>query len=925
MLTPRAYRAALLDELTASPAELLPAVAAADTPRDSAVPSRACHEDAQRALRLARSTAPQHHVRRERDAAPASTSASTAGSHSAVEERVEPSSHTMQTQAEQHDRSALQRRVAHAMATSAPTHAAPGVEADQNRSIILSFIDACNASGVPAAVIAEQVQFMVSSMRESLALHAALHARQHKDRIREYELEELAATLERQQLQFSQHLQLSASLAMPSVDTEVAPASSYVQPQLTPPPPLAHVDAAGPAFAPRAVQHLPEEEAWRDGGARGAHAFRYASLTQRSSPNAAAGRFEKSTAPAGAPPADRRGSTLSAGPAAASSVPVSTWQPRAPAQSTPAATERARAGTRARTATSSVPTPHHTTLSSSARPAHPRGSGSCRHGSHHKLCNVCYAAASAAPAAAPRVSFADGAATATHSAAAARDRRTPPRRTRYTPHQNYMRPTHASLARREPRSHSTSPQREITPRSPCSDVRAGAGDSPWQGSHKGNTSVSTANAEHVYNSAAPRRLLVRSTLSRRLRAAQAAPPHAEASRASSRAPTPQRSRSAKAEGTARPRTRDAPARASIPRYDPWSHISTEEDVHEYSHHPHDRVPDTGSGFVFPATASTSATDSVSDAAPRRAVGDFTGSGDGAEERAEAAHAARPRGAAPVQPVVPTSWPSSANGSIAGREAASEVPGRPRRPPPPVAAAPTPAPVVLVVDLDSDATGDVPVCVTSPELQHFLERSQRKLRETERVLTRQSPTSAGPHPRVPSVSHLTQSPSPIVAAELQRAAAHVHAKPVSSRGLLDSSTATTLPTPTQPSILDGVTTAAAGWSANSLDAVRARQQQRLAELHRRLSAYETPSAARSADEDEEKSISSRRPSHDAAAAALAEGIGSRSLSPTASSVFRPHDVAAAKAAAAVYAASPDHSPLVQISPTSSDEDSDVADG
>ncbi|KAK7194170.1 hypothetical protein NESM_000330800 [Novymonas esmeraldas] len=687
------------------------------------------------------------------------------------------------------------------VAAAAPTTTA--VVAESRRSILLSFMDNCISAGVPEAVIAEQVQFMVASMQESLALHAALHARQHAERIRDYELSELAAMLERQQLQQQQQQQQQQSAVS-----------------------LADPACSSTAFA---AAPLPEPKA----------VHQYVSLSQRRGSEAGRGAAATHTSP--------RSPTA---------VPVSAWRASAkdenhicdaqPRKRTGAGPARLRSRTR-----SPAPPPRR---SAAGRSAHHRHD---RHHSNH-LCNVCCSSAASAAAAAP----------STVEACSSTAQRSPTARwrQRYTPTQHYMRPTHASIARQGSRSPTSSPVRGTSPPVRVSGS-ARYGDpatTPWHSA--GNSPLTSHTAEVMTGSSVeqrrstPRRLLVRQTLSSRLRAAAAA-----ATAASSQPETgtarssfialPDHDRDgeheievkAGARGSALARRATphttttaasaaaAAAAAAVRPRDVWSTTQAPSARHRLSIEPEPSSSATGS----------SGGDGGADDVARTAA-------------AMASHQpATHESAAPATPPQPLQQQQQQQRPTQDR--------RPRRAPPPPAP-PLAASATDHSDDDDHDNGGTDVCVTSPALQHFMERSQHQLRETARMLSHGSTPS-----HITAASHVVQSPSPIFLA----------ITPTDLRALLDS-TATSSHAPSSSAEVPQAPEGRHDWSH---DAARARQRQRLADLHRRLSGYDTAADA-------------------ATAVASAPPASSRC-----SSVFVPHSAPPAAL---------EDSAFQEVSPTSSDE-------
>ncbi|KEG11545.1 hypothetical protein DQ04_02511040 [Trypanosoma grayi] len=76
--------------------------------------------------------------------------------------------------------------------------------ASHPNSRVIEFIDHCVAKGVPESLIVEHVMFMVNAMQEQISMNEALHARYQYDRLRQYEMLELKKTLERQRVFYDQ-------------------------------------------------------------------------------------------------------------------------------------------------------------------------------------------------------------------------------------------------------------------------------------------------------------------------------------------------------------------------------------------------------------------------------------------------------------------------------------------------------------------------------------------------------------------------------------------------------------------------------------------------------------------------------------------------------------------------------------------------
>ncbi|KPA79130.1 hypothetical protein ABB37_05641 [Leptomonas pyrrhocoris] len=847
------------------------------------------------------------------------------------------------------------------------------VEREKDRSLILDFIDNCIRSGVPEETIAEQVQFMVASMKESLALHAALHAQRHKERIREYELGALTNMLERQQLQLQQQQQLPA----PSTQYEYPLASPPVSLQLSPPPPL--------------VSRRP----FLDSSPHPS----YPASTSRASPqrrDPSPPRDDSSLSRAGM----RRGSAGSSS-ALPSPLPISTWRPPAPASNEenirpavqPTSVQRrahkAEEERRGRRSLKDAMSSHASSRRSSIRSSSSttaRTHAAHHHRGHHALCDVCLRNATetmaAAEGAAERTSpVASAKAPRKNASTSSRTARTPARRSsptasrqRYQPQRHYMKPTHASLVRRA--SPSSSPvQVEQTPLT----------------SHAPSRMTSPAARPLRKAHGTPlRKLVVRSTYSSRLRAAACRPSNssAEASASDVSAVDEEEHRhDDDVEGEASHRgdfcsdvdevdgrRSDLRVRVESPKVVPRHEARQQVDVwaRQDTKSGHKMAAldlystDSPSALTRPRAAAAAAAvtqigGSVSarqtapltsfpqpsqtwrpsiDPEPPRSFSAVGSSGDAAPQQRhsssfmnattlqweqkspsspppasetqtseeptqrhaqESSHdeaSRRPRRDPPVHP--PSSAASSSGASTTAQsrqklftDNKAALSGARTAPNDDVSPALTSRTSVVVVDSDIDGDAGKAVCVTSPALQLFLERSQRKVRETERVLARTpSPASGRLSPSRTSTIHLSPQPQ-------------WHPQPPqpqhrSFQELVSSSHASSSLSPRHRDARSSL------WSDRSLDAVRGKQQQRLQELRNRLRDYGTPGG-----HDVREANAVKRHDETTFASSVAS---SAAPSQDPHLRFQVHGVAP-------LSTSPENSPLVQISPTSSDEDKD----
>ncbi|KAG5503989.1 hypothetical protein GH5_04848 [Leishmania sp. Ghana 2012 LV757] len=939
MLSPCAYRAALLDLLTSSASEsqeMASVAAEMDMDRTQADPAQARRSYVP-SLRLTRRSAPSLAKGEKRAAghmtpatitaaasppsppvAPVNETPSTPASHCMIEDSVLSPG---KLQARVRATPSRGRSGARQCLTHQPASVSAVVE-EQRPSLILSFIDSCICAGVPEALIAEQVQFMVSSMKESLTLHAALHARQHKDRIREYELSELAAILERQQLQFAQQ-----QMAPPVFVSD--PALSSSSQVLAPPPPL--------RVAP--PQRTEPDMCSSAGRVADVQPFRYTPISQRLSNDlwsASATRCESLLQyPGNRRPSlssrharSRAGHNLQDGAGSSPAVPVFSWRPRMSAHAS--ATE-APAAPAAR-----FMNPDGGAAAESSSTGHVRDT-LCRHRRHHTLCSVCYPTSSSvrssslltAHTAAVTASSADDGFAAQRCSAAAKWRQ------RRIPSQHYMKPTHTSLSRWESKAPSVSPLRETPPgtaRSRCEDDYVKLATSRQRRGDNSPPSTRGAASAVAGCRTAPLKLIVRSTHSSRLRVAATSRRQASSSASASAASFHDEDGTAEGEldvrgdaAVASARTRRegsgclgeshipesqrsaAPSAAAVPhdslratlaqkptsvvRIDPWpgapsplpSHCPSPPDAsaprgrdrlsidHEtplnasIARSSRDGAAGmtsaaymasallAGGGNEKPPCCSTAASSASSSAPAAFASGPTVQRFAHSQVTQKAVEERQLRGRCGQH--VPERRPHQPRSSPRGTGSVLNLP-------------------VFAASVVDDDCSNTNVCVSSPELQLFMERSRRKVRETEQVLAR-APTPSC----ITSVSYLGRSPStiPIVNASQSRALRDSTA--VSSCALTSSADAQ------QTSSL------AKDFSGRSLDVVSAQQQQRLAELRQRLSNYATASAT--------------RPS------AVVDELP-HELQQSTSVIFQPHDAPPVLL---------DNSPLTQISPTSSDNEHD----
>ncbi|CAJ1989172.1 hypothetical protein conserved [Leishmania donovani] len=979
MLSPCAYRAALLDLLTSSAAEsqeMENEKAGLQANHMHVDPAQARHPYVP-SLRLARrpsssfaeeeeqavdNTTPETFAAATAAAAPSvysyppvalvKGSPSISASNCVIEDSVLRlgNAQARSGAASSHGPSAAHEGVAHQSTSGVAV-----VEEGTGRSLILSFIDNCICAGVPEAVIAEQVQFMVSSMKESLALHAALHARQHKDRIREYEVSELTAMLERQQLQFAQQ---HPQMAPPGLDA--APSLSASSPILAAPPPM--------SYAPPQQQHVPAVRSTAE-GTIGAKPLHYMSISQRLSDSLWTASTTTDKPPQhfadnGRPsPLSRHARSQAAHmvndrAGSSSAVPVSFWRPRTPAHASttetptaPVARSKNNAGGDAAAVSSSTghacAQPHTRSPPSRATSVSRRSSrarnSSChhhpRHSRYHKLCSVCYPSSSSSqPPSTSTAQAAEVAASPVDDRPASL-RRSPMAKWRqwYAPSQRYMRPTHTSRARQESKSPSLSPLRINPPavaRGLRDEGRVKRSSSRWGSSGSAPLFTQGAASAVTGHRSAVQKLLVRSTHSSRLRAAATSRRQTASSVSASRAscegedelnefgsadtPHAQESVARCTAAVADDSLRATPAQmpTSVMRVDPSSEApppspspgtsnpNAPRRCARLSIHPKPALDTTGNtrggGHGKVGTSPNAA--AVTNAAPIRG---------GSETPPACSTATSPASSSTPAATVSASTAQRSAPSQTTREAAQEgqpehqhyqqgQKHRPHRPPPPPQPRPSSRDIGTVLNLPASAAAfvdddcsDANVYVTSPELQLFMELSQRKLRETERVLA-QAPTPS----RTACVPRPCQSPSPMSIVNASHSCALRDNIGVSSCA---------------PSSVDARQTPllAKSWSDRSLDAVRARQQQRLADLRRRFSSYDTASSNTSPKSPHALPGKVTRASLSASVVAEAP----HELQQSSSVIFQPHYV---------HSASVENSPLVQISPTSSDE-KDTHDG
>ncbi|KAG5478225.1 hypothetical protein CUR178_04940 [Leishmania enriettii] len=923
MLSPCAYRAALLDLLTSSASEsqeIASAAAEMDMDRTHADPAQARRPYVP-SLRLTRRSAPSL-AKGEKRAAGHMTPATVTEAASPSSPPVSPVNETPSTPASHCmiEDSVLSPGKPHARVRATPsrgrsgarqclTHHPASVSAvveEQRPSLILSFIDSCICAGVPESVIAEQVQFMVSSMKESLTLHAALHARQHKDRIREYELSELMAMLERQQLQFAQQ-----QMAPPVFVSD--PALSSSSQVLAPPPPLR---GAPP-------QRTEPEMCSSVGRAAYVQPFRCTPLSQRLSNDlwsAPAARCESLLQyPGNGRPSlssrhtrSRAGHNLQNGAGSSPAVPVFSWRPR---MSVHASATEAPEAPAAR-----FMNPDGGTAAESSSAGHVRDT-LCRH-RHHTLCSVCYPTSS---------SVRSSSLLNSHTAAKWRQRR--------ISSQHYTKPTHTSLSRWESKAPSVSPSRENPPetaRSLCQDDHVKLATSRQR--HGDNSPPSTRGAASALAGcrAAPLKLIVRSTHSSRLRVAATSRRQASSSPSASAASLHDEDGTAEDElgmrgdaAMASARTRRegwgclgeshtpksqrsvAPSAAAVPhdslratvaqkptsvvRIDPWpgapaqlpSHCPSPPDASAPLHasiarSSRDRAAGTTSAAYMasaslaggdnekPPCCSTAASSASSSAPAAFASGPTAQRFAHSQVTQKAAEERQLRDQCGQH--VPERRPHQPRSSPRGTGSVLNLP-------------------VFATSVVDDDYSDANVCASSPELQLFMERSRRKVRETEQVL------ALAPTPScITSASCLGRSPSTIPIANTSQSRALRDSTAVSSCALTSSADAQQTPS------------LAKDFSDRSLDAVSAQQQQRLAELRQRLRNYGTASSTSSRKSPQFSAGTAASPTR---RSAVVDELP-HELQQFSSVIFQPHDAPPVLL---------DNSPLTQISPTSSDDEHD----
>lgn len=899
---------------------------------------------------------------------------------------------------------------------------------ESNRSLILSFIDNCLRSGVPEEIIAEQVQFMVASMHESLAMHAAMHAQRQKERVREYELGALTNMVERQQLQLTQQQQQE----YPKYSL---PAAAPVALQLAPPPPLVY--AAPPShdrYSLSSAHH--EQEPMSTHTFPTSHSTVYpASATrvvpQRRAPSPQPSPFSHDVSP------------HSPVPAAARSQPskANDDENRQPSvlrtSSAQAPSSRSVKEARARNAKETK----HSRCSSTRSPSvetsgikdgngvavlkphctaqHRHRDTRYHHRDHRALCDVCLrvatenegtsAEAAKSPPSPPlhprqkKKSTASKAALATAAAAAAATTTTPTPvrrssltayRQQYQPNGHYMKPTHASLVRRA--SSTSQPQLDRSPsRNTSSGVLSGA---PPQRESAANVSAALR---------PPRRLLVRSTYSSRLRAATSRPPSSpdDFRRTSDQSRAEQEDDDDSGNGSdsdseqsrtgVAAHTRDAGSSASDAGNS--SRVSAEEEVVKVDKHRmrtkerlHRRsdtkrswrgkeVVDLFSSSVDTSSRSSArsrtataaqtdsewlstrpavATTAVSapshtawklsiDPEPHSSLSEQQHGSANITTNATALQWQQTLASAPASEASSAPPPPPSPQQQQNTEETVKETRRPHRDPPsrpPLSSTPAlspnsntprkllseskeneaspekhavdearslvPAPAPVMVMSADDGEDDKSVCVTSPELQLFLETSQRKVRETERLLARSA--------------HVSSPITATAAASVQSSPARVstiHLPPqphwkecsdqppsLSYQEVGWSSRVVPSPSP-PPQHRDAQTLRWAG--RVRMSPARAKQQQRLQELRDRLREYDTP---RKLEKDGQSAVN-----HLSEASTFASATASSSSTTPSQFLrfrFQPHY-------AVQYPSSLENSPLIQISPTSSDEDRDEA--
>ncbi|KAG5503435.1 hypothetical protein JKF63_05574 [Porcisia hertigi] len=997
MLSPYSYRSALLDLLTSSAAE-------PQGVEDDGVGIQAPHVHADPAptphpyipsLRLNRRSAPSVAGREKQEAS--NTRSKTFALTAAAVPSDSPSlpvAPASETPCASANRCVIEDSVlgqgnllarVHAVPKYAPPTAHQGstplrvshvaVSEEENRSVILSFIDKCICAGVPEAVIAEQVQFMASSIKESLALHAALHAQKHQDRIREYELNELTAMLERQQLQFAQVQCQQAASSLPAS----APALSSSSPTPARPAPSL-------SYAPLQQQEPPvcSTDEWMID----AKPFHYKSISQRllndtrltyPSTDIAQEHFDHDGRTSLLPrrttnqgPLNVNGSTGAPQP-----VPLFSWRARAPSYASASETPPAPAAWSDKSSCSGAAGVGSSTGHARVQPRSqsPRSRTTTaprelphtnetwchnhrRHRSHHMLCSACYPSSSAeqlsstctAQAAPVNSHPIDGEHPGQQRGPMANYRQ------QYKSSLHYMKPTHASMARRETKSQSSSPLRNTSPeaaRSPRDERHAKLAPLQRRGSAKCPLATRRDAPPLAAHPAAPQKLIARATHSSSLRVATALQKQSASvkDRDDSRkdelhgfhmgsnavavsqferresaphqsdwsTPEPQRSVAPSAAVVTDESLRATPVQmpTSRMRASPWSGAPEPSlspngwSADTYPTKPRFSVDPEQPLYATNTSARSGRDRKVKMTTRSAAVMSTAATRRDSEKPLHSSWAAG--SASPSTPEVFTSTSSlqrlapshSAQETAKGgqsphpqqqqqQQRQSQV-RRPRRPPP-LSQASSSYPGAFTAALGAAASAaavldddysDTNVCLTSPELQLFMERSQRKLRETDRVLA-QAPTP----PRIASVSHSRPSPSPISIFN-------------TSHSPTLNSTATSSFVPPSSGDAQRARSLSKGLSGLSRDAVQARRQQRLAELRWRLSNYETNSNTSNSTGARPVGTAPLTPPSSAVVIDMPP-----ELQECTSDVFQPH---------VALSVPLENSPLIQISPTSSDED------
>ncbi|KPI86969.1 hypothetical protein ABL78_3960 [Leptomonas seymouri] len=987
MLNPRAYRAALLEQLT-SAAEVPPQSTYGEPSRYEERNDRGDARDVDRiappssSLRLSRACI----LANNESTLPSTTLDARAIDDSPLRRRQMPL----------HSDGSSQQAVAHRFAAHAaqqPEEHLPFllghgylVEGEGHRSLILGFIDNCIRSGVPEDVIAEQVQFMVASMKESLALHEALHAQRHKERIREYELSALANMIERQQLQLDQQQQ---QLPPSSNQDRHAPVSPLDPLQLLPPPPLVHIPNAAPLDNFDFSNKHPRQDGVPSHPSR--ESYRYAYPVSTGSVSLPQGAQPPTTGDASLSWAGTRHCGMEESPIARSPVRISTW--RQPAQSSSegsypsvqltASQRHTRKTEEGRESENGAMNSRDYSRRPSTRSssADERIDGRCGSATarahaahrHHALCDACLR--NAKPPATVEVTSKstsliapvkgnpkNAANTKGSARTSSRQRSSTEHRQRYLPNGHYMKPTHASLIRRT--SPTSATQFERTPVASTAPLRT----------------TSPVLQQPGDREAPQRKLLVRSTYSSRLRVAASRPRNASAEISSANDYCADGNGGEDSDESTSDNCDDPSSDGDEGRRRSGSDATVEREAVAEPHAQRKKIyqtrRETGNDKRLTSLDFYAADSHAAWARPRAAGGASTAAGVGSRQTAPSASTSQPskvwkisidpepassRNASeclgnaellqgrsgmidattlqwqrtPSSPSLcalpstalsaePQGQPRHRDAQEGNKKVASQRPRRsPPTPPPLSVGTPTStsttanapqslvsrpsvpithsrgAPLAVtsltaaVVDDDENA-----VCVTSPELQLFLEMSQRKVRETERVLAGSSGVAS-----VASAAAVRLGPSRISPTHLSpQPWWHQQQQHHSSlQEIVRSANGCSSLSPLQWDARSSL------WSDRSLEAAQEKQQ-RLRELHDRLKAYGTP-----VKRGHEKSGAAQR---------LGESTFSSFV---ASSPAAPQDpqMPVRHPTGSPLATALEHSPLIEISPTSSDEDNGEA--